>query len=215
MSEFKYKKVTKWALAGRKLVRGVGINDSPYLTTYFHPVTGKQTTCPYYTRWCAMLQRCYSHKYQAKYSTYIGYSVDPDWLLFSTFKLWMEKQPWQGNQLDKDIIDGQLKYYSPDTCRFIPPELNSLLGAKVATRGQYPQGVCLHKPTGKYMASCRVNGKPNSLGYYHTVNESRAAYLEFKIKQIQKHQLISNDIAIIKGLGLIICDMIMEIKAIK
>ena len=88
----------------RKLIHGVGINDADYVVekkeTISH-VNGKRkqkTTwiCPFYRAWKCMLTRCYSATYQERKPTYRGCSVSEEWLTFSNFKSWMEKQDFQG-----------------------------------------------------------------------------------------------------------------------
>ena len=81
----------------RKLVYGVGINDSNYVVRRFETigyVNGKQKqkliwVCPYYQTWTNMLNRCYSIKYQERNKTYIGCSVSEEWKTFSNFRSWM------------------------------------------------------------------------------------------------------------------------------
>lgn len=90
-------------------------------------------TDPYYQRWVNMLARCYS-KYQKKYTpSYKSCEVCDEWLVFSNFKSWMEKQDWHEKELDKDLF-GCGKFYSPDTCCFVTKRLNLLLAS-------YPRGV--------------------------------------------------------------------------
>ena len=94
----------------RKLVCGVGINDADYAVVEWETigyVNGKQNQkrvweCPYYKVWGSMLKRCYSDKYQERYQTYKGCTVSEEWLTFSNFKNWMEKQDWEGKHLDKE-----------------------------------------------------------------------------------------------------------------
>ena len=108
----------------KRLVYGVGINDADYVVQKWETigyVNGKQKQkliwiCPYYSAWKSMLKRCYSSKYQDKRPTYKGCSVSDEWLTFSVFKVWMEKQDWEGKQLDKDLLFEGNKIYSADTC---------------------------------------------------------------------------------------------------
>lgn len=110
----------------RCLVEGVGINDADYV---LHTLDsdGKFHMCPFYVRWKHVLHRCYSENLLKKYPTYIGCYVSEDWKTFSKFKSWMQKQPWQGNDLDKDILIFDNKLYSEETCVFVPEYLNKFL----------------------------------------------------------------------------------------
>jgi len=88
-----------------RLVCGVGINDADYPTRRYKTVNGKSKlvwTCPFWRKWKDMISRCYSERELEKYPTYKGCSVCEDWLYFSRFKAWMEKQAWEGLVLDKD-----------------------------------------------------------------------------------------------------------------
>ena len=90
----------------KRLVFGVGINDSDYEVYKYETINGKRKAtwkCPYYERWVSMLRRCYSPRSLEKYPTYKGCTVCEEWLTFSTFKKWMENQEWEDRHLDKDF----------------------------------------------------------------------------------------------------------------
>ena len=89
------------------------------------PTINGKNTKPYKT-WCGMLERCYSDKYQAKYPTYIGCSVDPIWHNFQNFTKWFDKNYIEGYYLDKDIkVEGN-KIYSPENCLFVSAKENAI-----------------------------------------------------------------------------------------
>jgi len=141
-----------------KLVCGVGFNDSDVVTK-----------CdPFYSRWKGMLVRCYSAKYHAKRPTYIGCTVCDEWLTFSNFKSWMEKQDWKGKELDKDILVIGNKLYSPELCVFVTKLTNSFILDRASSRGSYPLGVYFDKKEGKIRAICKnpFSGKCEHLGYF-------------------------------------------------
>ena len=174
----------------KRLVYGVGVNDLPYRTQVWEWVTkngGKRIRkhvfkCPYYTAWKNMLGRCYSEKYLESYPSYIGTSVCSEWLYASAFKEWTSKQDWQGKCLDKDIIVPGSKLYSPKTCAFVLNATNSFVLARDAGRGDYPLGVYLSKPTGKYIAQCGnpFTEKNEYLGYFLTPEEAHEAWRKRK-----------------------------------
>ena len=119
------------------LIFGVGINDSPDPVYEYENIDGiwkRQWKCPFYSRWTAMLQRCYSSDWIEKYPTYADCWVCDDWLIFSNFKRWMARQSWEvscgekAKHLDKDIIIEGNKLYSPETTAFISHELNLFIG---------------------------------------------------------------------------------------
>lgn len=161
-----------------KLVRGVGLNDTNY----------KKLGCPFYQRWCDMLTRCYSDKFKANYPSYEGVSVCKEWLTFSNFKAWMEKQNWEGRSLDKDILTPNNKVYGPMNCRFIPGFINNLILTKTKGRGIYPIGVYFTKikENSYYVAVINTGNKQQRIGYYKTPFEAHRAWQFEKSKQIQE-----------------------------
>lgn len=161
---------------------GKGINDADYVVC---SVTGGvKRRCHYYNTWSGMLTRAYCPKYKSSRPTYEGVSVCEEWLTFSTFKKWMENQNWEGMHLDKDIIKPGNKEYSPETCSFITPYVNSMLGNHAAARGKYPIGVTYSK--GRYIAKMKVMGKTQHIGCYATVNAAFVAYKTVKYSLIRK-----------------------------
>ena len=188
MKQFPRIKISKQSISSRKLVFGVGVNDSDYMVK--PKVNGKKLTCLYYERWHAMIGRCYSSKYQERQPSYKGCSVCDEWLLFSNFRSWMMSQDWQGLELDKDIKIKGNKIYSPDTCLFIPRSLNGLLCNSESKKGKYPQGVTLSKRV-HFLARIRCEGKLTYLGSFKKPEEASQAYQKARANKIQ--QLITNN----------------------
>ena len=174
---------TKKSLAFRKPILGVGTNDSWYMIEYIN-MDGKRITCPYYRVWTNMLERCFSKKLHALHPSYSDCSTTKEWLLFSTFRLWMEKQNWKDKQLDKDIISYGNKKYAPHLCLFVDSHINTLLINCSRSRGDLPQGVIYRKPNNKFQARCRVFGKSKNIGSYNTSEEASEAYKIFKSNHI-------------------------------
>ena len=176
-----------------KLVFGVGVNDLGYRTQVWEWVTengGKRIRklvfkCKYYEVWKSMLERCYSEKYLESHPSYIGTIVCREWLYASEFKKWMEQQEWQGKSLDKDIIVPGSKLYSPETCAFVLKATNLFVTARDACRWDYPIGVDLFKPTGRYRAQCRnpFTRKQENLGLFATQEEAHEVWRK------RKHEL--------------------------
>ena len=186
---FKEIKANARSMARRKLVFGIGINDSDYMIEFVSE--GKRVMCPYYRVWTHMMTRCYSANFHIKNPTYAGCFVCEEWFVFSSFKLWMVKKEWQGMELDKDIKVKGNKIYSPDNCLFIPRSLNGLLNNHAAKRGLYPIGVHLHKATGKFMATISCGGKRKHLGCFETDKKASSAYQKAKKEKIS--QLITDN----------------------
>ena len=79
------------------------------------------------------------------------------------------------------------KIYSPETCAFVPTEINTLLISCKTTRGKYPIGVTLNKGGGKkFIAQITKNKKHFHLGYYGTPEEAFEAYKEAKEEYIKE-----------------------------
>lgn len=78
--------------------------------------------------WKSMMNRCYDPKGKA-YSRYggSGVVVCKEWKEYDNFLVWFKDNYIEGFALDKDLLVNGNKIYSPDTCVFIPPTLNSLL----------------------------------------------------------------------------------------
>lgn len=73
-----------------------------------------------------MIERCYDPKYQDRSPTYIGCSVDNEWLNFQNFAEWLTNHDYYnlGYDLDKDLLTKGSKIYSPLHCSLIPSEIN-------------------------------------------------------------------------------------------
>lgn len=178
----------------KKLVFGIGVNDANYVVQVdeiiSHGGSGKRKrqavwVCPFYRKWKHMLGRCYDRRVWDKQPEYIGCSVVPEWHTFSTFRRWMEQQPWEGNQLDKDILVENNKIYGPNVCVFIPQQLNLFLIDCRAARGAWPIGVNLHKRDGVFQASCSnpFTGRREYLGSFDCPDQAHSAWKK------RKHEL--------------------------
>jgi hypothetical protein len=144
----------------KAMVCGVGINDMDYKVTLYE---GEKTiwTCPYYSTWRGMLERCYSDRRLKARPSYEGAKVHKPWLRFSNFRSWMMQQQWieftddeecniEKKQLDKDLLSGgkRGKLYSPETCVFVSRCSNMFLIDGKKARGLLPLG--LSKDGNKY-----------------------------------------------------------------
>ena len=178
----------------KKLVSGVGVNDSDYVVQIKKEigcVNGKRKqlvvwTCPFYQVWKGMLKRGYSFKCKEMQPTYTDVTVCKEWHLFSNFRTWMQAQPWEGMQLDKDLLVKGNKEYSPNACSFVPIRINNLLVDSRAARGLYPLGVCyqqkhknmVNEYSKPYVAQVRTGyGKGlKHLGMFATPEEAHKAW---------------------------------------
>ena len=166
-----------------RLLYGVGLCDADYKLSVVKEVDGKRKVlwrCPYYRRWHNMLRRCY----YGTDSGYDGCKVCDEWLTFSNFKKWMEKQDWEGKHLDKDLIKTGNKVYSPDMCVFVSPKVNSFLVTSQKSKTSLI-GCHFEQYTQKYRAVvCNpFSDKAIGLGRFDTELEAHLAWKK------RKHEL--------------------------
>lgn len=139
-----------------------------------------------YKVWKSMIVRCYDNKYLQKQPTYKDVTVCEEWHNFQNFAKWFEEnwKPWMDNywQLDKDILVKGNKIYSPDTCCFVPRELNSLIKCNYNKKSDLPIGVIERK--GKFIA--RLGKDRNYIGSYTTLKEAFQAYKTTKEAYIKE-----------------------------
>ena len=138
-----------------------------------------------------MLARCYDPKYTQKHPTYKQCEVCEEWHNFQNFAQWFENNYYEIDKqvmnLDKDILIKENKIYSPETCVFVPQNINKLFTKRDNNRGNFPVGVSYNKSSKKYKSYCNTDKKQNFLGYYTTPEEAFQAYKQFKenyIKQV-------------------------------
>lgn len=159
------------------------INDSNYVVKPQKNLV--RDYCPFYVKWTAMKRRVCAVEYKTKHPTYEQATCCEEWLRFSKFKSWMEKQSWEGMELDKDIIVPGNKLYSPETCCFIPQKLNFLFrdfSRNVANFGA-PMGVTYATDTPESINKKRwkaqvssVNKPQTYLGVFDTKGQAHKVW---------------------------------------
>ena len=165
-------------------IHGVGTNDADY------QVVSASGTCPYYRKWEHMLERCYSGKNKA----YEAITVCDDWLWFSNFKDWMEKQDWKGLTLDKDVIPANnASVYSPETCCFISAELNFFLPS---LKGKGYENTA----SKRFQSRLSIRGVRKCFGTYKTMAEAIAVTNSHKVVALQDYIDEQTDPRVIEGL---------------
>ena len=168
---------------GEKLVAGVGHNDGTYpaVKTKEHAL------------WRSMLSRCYAERNLLLKPAYRGCSVSDNFKDYTYFYEWCNTQMGfktcdeNGRMfaLDKDLLHKGNKFYSEDTCVFIPMEINNLIVKSESLRGEYPIGVRYDKERDKYQANMWVDNKHKFLGRYDTVKEAFSKYKQSKEQHIK------------------------------
>lgn len=162
--------------AKKNLVYGVGVNDL-------------EASCyeEYYKHWARMLGRCYSNREGTPYSCYNECTVCEEWHRLSLFKIWFEdtKNGYvEGWHLDKDLLKKGNKVYSPETCCFLPPEINCSLTTSKSHRGVYPLGV--RREGNYFVAYVSKYNKPHFLGKFDSEQEAFCSYKKAKEAHIKE-----------------------------
>lgn len=160
--------------------RGVGEYDSVNSQTIF-------------TLWSNMLARCYDERVRERTLTYANCTVMDEWHNFQTFAEWCLAQPqWGlGWYLDKDILVKGNKVYGPETCTFVPREVNNLFTLRGNDRGDCPVGVHMRKD--RYIAQVNQSGKRVCLGRFSTAEEAFACYKAAKEFDIHRHAELNKE----------------------
>lgn len=141
---------------------------------------------PYYDAWRGCIRRVYDFKFHQKRPMYIGCSVNPVWKNYQNFCIWSEDQVFEvGFKLDKDLMVYGNKEYGPETCVYLPNELNCIISDRWDTARGLPKGVSrTGNPKAKnkpYVASLQRKGRPNlNLGYFGTPEDASIVYKNTK-----------------------------------
>lgn len=155
-----------------------------YLTDCETRVGGKKTR--EYNLWRNMINRCTNSEKDVSYN---NCKISEDFKQFSNFKSWCQTQIGFDNQkwhLDKDIIVKGNKVYSPETCCFVPREINNLFTLRGKLRGNTPIGVCKSWKSGMYLSRLMKYGKLIHLGWFSTPEEAFEVYKETKESYVKE-----------------------------
>lgn len=171
--------IDKLVVVERRVVRAtvcrVGYNDS-----LFQPsIKGKVVW--QYELWKGLIKRTCDNKHRQGRPSYQDVTCCSEWLSFSNFVEWVNKEvDYKGKpvnlELDKDLIIRGNRVYSPATCSFVPQEVNKLLSSGKASRGKYPVGVVFNRTGGRLSVSLGCDGEKRYLGLYDTPEEAFAVY---------------------------------------
>ena len=158
----------------KRKICGVGVNDMDCIL--------KDDIKRIYYIWSAMIKRCYD-KSNDKYRTYHDCEVCDEWKYFSNFYKWYTCNYVDGWCLDKDILSKNVKIYSPQTCCFVPNEINVMFNRHQNRRGE--SNICgVRKHYNKYEARISKFGKTTVLGYFKNKEEALMVYRENKKQYI-------------------------------
>lgn len=146
--------------------------------------------------WKNMVKRCVSKDYQEKHRCYKDVKICDEWLVFSNFYEWALLKYKDGFCLDKDILCGVgKKIYSPNTCCFIPPELNnSITSLRLNIKDE---NVGIYEKDGRYYPYLSIKNSKKNLGSYTNKNDAilarRKAKKDFVYKLAYKYKDVIED----------------------
>lgn len=135
--------------------------------------------------WRRMLNRCYSAHYHKYNPCYIGCMVCDEWLKLSNFYKWVQepKNGYKvGYHLDKDLLLRNNRIYSPDTCCFVPREINEML-PKI--NKSIKNKVCVTK-SNKFYVRIYAGGKYIKGKTFNTFQEAAMFYKYCKEQYIKE-----------------------------
>lgn len=142
-----------------------------------------------YIVWNSMRQRCYNENTGKSYENYKNVEVSDYFKYYSNFKIWCSNQIGfniEGFELDKDILVKGNKVYAPETCCFVPKEINTMFTNSRRCRGAYPVGVYYKKRISKYVSRISKYGEVIHLGNFDTPEEAFQTYKLEKEKHIKE-----------------------------
>lgn len=144
-----------------------------------------------YSIWFKILQRVFDNKIKENLPTYNNVTLDDRWLNFQNFGKWFEENYINGFDLDKDILIKNNKHYGPDTCCFVPHEINCLFRNIINLKSKninLPEGVtfCNDRNSKQYLSNILINNKKIYIGHFNTPEEAENEYLKFKCLKIHE-----------------------------
>lgn len=136
-----------------------------------------------YSIWLGIIKRCYSSRSHKKHPTYLGCSVVDEWHNFQNFSTWYEQNYIEGWHVDKDILVKGNKTYGPETCCFVPREINNLFMSN-KKGNTYSKGI--NKKHNKFIVRCPTLNGRKTVGSFYNLEEAIICY-NTKRKEYLKH----------------------------
>lgn len=139
-----------------------------------------------YKSWVNVITRTSSKSYKTNRPTYKTATVCEEWKCLQNFGAWYDQnwKPGRDNwHVDKDILIKGNKHYSPENCRLVPQEINSLFIKADSLRGKCLIGV--NKRNNRYYASISIKQDKKDLGSYLTELGAFYVYKIAKERHIQ------------------------------
>lgn len=167
-----------------KTVCGIGFLGESYIN--------KETNIKSIRKWSSMINRCYYEPYLKRERAYEKCTVCEEWHNYTNFKKWYDENYYEIEgvkiDLDKDIKCINNHVYSPDTCMFVPREINLFLtnatNIKPRKNNNLPTGVKLHSINNTYIV--QIENKTKT--FYNI--EDAFYYYKNKKEEIMKKMAI-------------------------
>ena len=159
----------------KTLICGVAVND-------IYLAESKHEHAELYNVWKSMIERCYKPPHKRN-SYYLQSTVCDEWLKLSGFRDFFDKNYIKGFHLDKDYRVPGNKIYSPSTCLFVPPEINSIIINCGRDKHGKLRGVNYSKKLRKYIANISdryISHRRIHIGTYETEEQAEQAYISKK-----------------------------------
>lgn len=138
-----------------------------------------------YNIWIHLMKRCCGER---RPKAYKDCKICDEWKLYSNFKKFYDKYCKNDSfHLDKDILVQGNKLYSPDTCVFVPREINETMHSIWVEDRSLPAGVSMTE-CGKFRARCRKGEwlDQEHIGCYDTAEEAFEEYRKAKKDRIKE-----------------------------
>lgn len=156
------------------MIHNFGIYDGNFI--------GKNNDNKIYQSWYAMIRRCYGKN---KQDSYENVTIHDEWKYYSNFEKWFNLNCVDGYVLDKDILCGGIKIYSPSTCAFVPNEINNCIRESKKWNNQYPLGVSYHKKkkdmVGEYKKPYYAQHANKQIGSFDSIEAAHQAWQHAKL----------------------------------
>lgn len=151
-----------------------------------------------YRVWSGMISRCYSVKNQ-NYSRYGGRGVYVcnQWHEFQNFAAWYYSQYKEDDwHLDKDILSEDNLVYSPSTCTFVPPVINTFFATLPKNEGYVPTlkfskgGWKVSMSDGYYKYNKTFKTEYEGFLFYKKIKETKATELAKEYSQTLNNGIV-------------------------
>lgn len=161
---------------------GVGVHSPT------HVINGEKRNTSAYEVWSGMIKRCYDERSKSHHR-YKDCIVCDEWHNFQNYADWYyENLQGENWHVDKDLLVVGNRVYSPETCRFVPSEINSLFTGSSSMKGVH---FCKNKR--KYVAQIQKGElskgdkkRQSYLGSFDKIDDAISAYDTAKCKHVKE-----------------------------